>query len=195
MSKLPSKIERSGVNLTQLKNKFLQLNKDNLYVTIFHYFCILLFGSLIWVYLTSNFNTLPEVHNANATDAPLFKSHQLFRILFWLGLVILLVALVTSFIQKKLGQILDLPMMIMLAAYVAAGLFMFVSQGLYSFLTLYFNNQDPFKAFSTPAQVLGELNYELYGGFLILAIALFGFSFLLKLMSKLHLRIGIVRHN
>lgn len=187
--------EESGLNLTLIKETFLRLNKNGLYATIFHYFCLVLFASLVWIYLTSNFNFLPEVYNASASDAPIYVSHRFFRILFWTGLVLLFIVILANFLQRKLRTINTIPMLLLYGGYALAGGFYFISQPLYHFLSQYFNNKDPFRAFEKPAEVLSNLNYELYGFFLIGAITLFGFAFLLIIMRKLNLKPVVARHN
>lgn len=193
MDKPSSKV--NGLNVTQLINSFVSFDKRGLYRTIFNYYSLILFGLLIWIYLTSNFNSLPEVYNASAQDAPIYLSHRYFRLAFWIGIILFLIVELSAFLQKKLNKTNSISLLVLLGGYISAGLFMWISQPLYRFLLQYFNNQDPFKAFSKPAQVLGNLNYELYGLFLILAIALIGFSFLLRILNKLKLRLVIVRHN
>ncbi len=198
MDKLPSKTVRqpkSGVNVTQLKRSFTQLDQRGLYRSIFRYLSLIVFGTLLWIYFTSNFNDLPKVYNASASDAPLYLSHRYFRVFFWVSLIVLVVVQLSAFLQRKLKWVNDASMIVLYLGYMMAAGFMFISSPLYSFLSQYFNNQDPFRAFSKPAQVLGNLNYELYGLFLISAIALMGFSYLMRILRKLKFRIAVIKHN
>lgn len=185
--------EPKGLNLTQLKNSFLSLDKNNLYTKIYHYSALVVFLTLVWVYLSSNFNTLPEVYQANANQAVIFTSHQWLRICFLLSLIILVIAIIATVMQKKFNKILEFPMILIYLGNVMITAFILVSHSLYSFLKLYFNNTDPFKKFSTPMKVLSDLNYEFYGSFLITAIALLGLAFILLLMKKLNIKIVLQR--
>lgn len=198
MEKLPSKTLRQpkpGVNVSQLKRSFTQLDQRGLYRSIFRYMSLIVFGTLCWIYFTSNFNDLPEVYKASASDAPLYLSHRYFRVFFWVSLIVLAVVQLSAFLQKKLKWVNDSSMMILYLGYVMASIFMLISSPLYSFLSQYFNNQDPFRAFSKPAQVLSDLNYELYGLFLIGAIALMGFSYLMRILRKMKYRLAVIKHN
>lgn len=192
MTQRPS---NKGINLTQLKKRFIRLNKRGLYVTLFHYYSVIVFVFLCWIYLSSDFNLIPEVYGMQANQSQLYQSHFIFRILFWIGLFLFLLVELAAFWQKKLKITNSIPMMVLICGYLFSGAFIFVSRPLYSFLRLYFINTDPFKSFDTPYQVLSNLNYELYGLFLIISIALFGFSFLLLFLRKLNVQLQVVRHN
>lgn len=186
----------AGINLTKLKNSLLHLNRHGLFESIFHYFSVVVFSFLIWIYFASNFNFLPETYGAiKASDSPLYQSHLVLRILFWIAIILLVFVELLSFWQRRLKKTNSVPMMVLISGYAVAGLFIWVSSPLYNFLKLYFNNTDPFKKFSTPYEVLSNLNYEWYGFFLILAIALFGFSFILLMLRKLNMRVAVIRHN
>ena len=186
----------AGINLTRLKERFIGLNKHGLYATLFHYYSVVVFVFLAWIYLASNFNTLPEVFGqVSADQSQIYQSHHYFRILYWIGIALFFMVQLAAYWQKKLVVTNSIPMMVLVGGYIISGLFILVSSPLYNFLREYFTNTDPFKKFSTPYEVLSKLNYELYGFFLILAIAVFGFAFLILMLRKFDLRIAVVRHD
>ena len=185
----------AGINLTKLKQKFVELNKDGLYATLFHYYSVIVFVFLVWIYFSSNFNNLPEVYGAQqASESQLYQSQHILRILFWIGIALFVLLQLASFWQRKLHETNSIPMLVLISGYITCGIFMLVSAPLYNFLRLYFTNTDPFKRFSTPFEVLSSLNYEMYGFFLILAIALFGFGLVMLMLRKFNLRLAVIRH-
>ena len=159
----------AGINLTKLKQKFVELNKDGLYATLFHYYSVIVYVLL-------------------------YQSHDILRILFWIGIALFVLLQLASFWQRKLHETNSIPMLVLISGYITCGIFMLVSAPLYNFLRLYFTNTDPFKRFSTPFEVLSSLNYEMYGFFLILAIALFGFGLVMLMLRKFNLRLAVIRH-
>lgn len=180
--------EDPGIDLTEIKAKFIQIDKNNRYKTIFIVYSFLVMLLLIRVYFTTDFSKLAVLLNQDSKDA-YFVSNQWFRIGLWGGLLLLFAVELAAFWQRKLNQINDLSMGILASAYGFALVYWTTSLPLYQFLNSYYANKDPFKSFSTSFEVLQQTNIALLILSLIAAVLLFVFAYIFVFLKKLNIRL------
>lgn len=180
--------DEPGIDLTEIKAKFIKNDKNNLYKTIFIGYSFLVMVLLIRVYFTTDFSKLGVLLNQDSKDA-YFVSNQWFRIGLWGGLLLLFAVELAAFWQRKLHQINDISMGIFASAYGFALVYWATSLPLYQFLSSYYANRDPFKSFSTSFEVLQQSNLALLILSLIAAVLLFVFAFIFVLLKRLNIRL------
>lgn len=180
--------EEPGIDLTEIKAKFIKGNKNNIYKTIFIVYSFFVMLLLIRVYFTTDFSKLAVLLNQDSKDA-YFVSNQWFRIGLWGGLLLLFAVELAAFWQRKLNQINDISMGIFASAYGFSLIYWATSLPLYQFLSSYYANRDPFKSFSTSFEVLQQTNLALLILSLIVAMLLFIFAFIFVLLKKLNIRL------
>lgn len=180
--------DEPGIDLIEIKAKFIKNDKNNLYKTIFIGYSFLVMVLLIRVYFTTDFSKLGVLLNQDSKDA-YFVSNQWFRIGLWGGLLLLFAVELAAFWQRKLHQINDISMGIFASAYGFALVYWATSLPLYQFLSSYYANRDPFKSFSTSFEVLQQSNLALLILSLIAAVLLFVFAFIFVILKRLNIRL------
>lgn len=182
--------EVKGINLTKLKRQFIQLNQHGLYTTLFYYYSIVVFAFLGWIFLSSNFSSIPD---STYAESPLYQSHLAFRILFWIGIVGLALVQLAAYFQRRLKKVNTAPMVLLIAGYISSALFVLVSRPLIKQFKNAYSSTDPFKNTISSFQILGGVNFELYGLFITLSLVFFVLAFVLFILKHNHFEFKVVR--